>query len=121
MPSVKYPETFGGAACMSTHWTLYPPQEIPDATHPFPDAFRRYLLRHIPDPADHRIYFDYGTTTLDSLYPPHQALMDTIMQHAGYTTGRWITRTFPGDPHTEQAWADRLHYPLAFLLRPEAE
>ncbi|GAB4406576.1 MAG: alpha/beta hydrolase-fold protein [Bacteroidia bacterium] len=109
----EYPEVFGGAACLSTHWVgIYTA-----VGNPAPAALLGYLHEHLPDTAMHRqFYFDYGTATLDSLYPPHQAVADSIMRAAGYGDDLWMTRAFPGEGHTERAWNRRLDIPLTFLL-----
>ena len=62
----EYPAVFGGAACLSTHW----PGLFTVKDNPVPEAFMNYLKYNLPDPATHKIYFDYGTATLDSLYKP---------------------------------------------------
>ncbi len=109
----EYPEVFGGAACLSTHWPI-----AFDNDHPqFPQALIEFFGNHLPDPKDHKIYFDYGTATLDSLYKPHQMQMDAKMIARGYIPHEnWLTREFPGADHSEQAWNDRLHIPLEFLF-----
>lgn len=109
----EYPKVFGGAACLSTHWIgslLYSDPAIPA-------AFNEYLRTHLPSPATHRIYFDYGTATLDSLYPPHQQRVDITMRRKGFTAKNWQTQKFPGAAHTEKAWAARLTIPFRFLLK----
>lgn len=108
----EYPEVFGGAACMSTHWIGISKQNY----NPVPDAFLRYLEKNLPDPEDHKIYYDYGTETLDAAYEPHQLRVDVIMRKAGYDKDSWITRKFPGADHSENAWKARLHIPLVFLM-----
>jgi enterochelin esterase-like enzyme len=108
----EYPEVFGAAACLSTHW----PGIFTMDNNPVPDAFFKYLKKHLPDPATHRLYFDYGTATLDALYPPLQAKADEILRKKGYTEANWSTRAFPGEDHSEVAWNRRLHLPLEFLL-----
>jgi predicted alpha/beta superfamily hydrolase len=101
----QYPDIFGGAACVSTHW-------------PAGDgAVIDYLADHLPDPASHRIYFDYGTVTLDALYEPYQQRMDAAMRQAGYAEGQeWVTLKFDGAEHNEKAWRQRAAIPLKFLL-----
>lgn len=101
----EYPAVFGGAACVSTHW-------------PAADgAVIDYLARHLPAPGNHRIYFDFGTATLDATYEPYQRRMDDRMRERGYTEGRdWVTRKFPGAEHNETSWRERVEIPLAFLL-----
>ncbi|WP_430933050.1 alpha/beta hydrolase [Saccharicrinis sp. 156] len=108
----EYPEIFGGAACLSTHWpgTFESNMEIPA-------AFRDYLENNLPSADNHKIYFDYGTETLDSLYKPYQMMVDTVMMKKGFTPDNWITKVFAGDAHDERSWAKRLHIPLEFLLK----
>ncbi len=110
----EYPKIFGGAACLSTHWPLAIPQQEP--TFDIPSTFRQYLDNYLPSPSNHKFYFDHGTATLDSLYKPHQNLIDSIMVKHGYTSENWMTKEFPGDEHSEVAWARRLHVPLEFLF-----
>jgi len=113
----EYPAVFGGAACMSTHWPLGLPGIIdPDIKYDVPGAYIKYLEHHLPDPSNHRIYFDYGSATLDSLYKPYQLVVDSLMRNKGYTETNWMTREYPGEDHTESAWARRLPVPLEFLL-----
>lgn len=109
----EYPKVFGGAACLSTHW----PGVFQLENNPIPDAFVRYLKEKLPKPGKGRIYFDYGTTTLDALYPPLQKKADAVLRLKGYGGDQWLTLAFPGEPHAETAWKKRLHIPLQFLLR----
>jgi predicted alpha/beta superfamily hydrolase len=114
----KYPDVFGGAGCLSTHWPMIGSgllynRKITDNTS---SAFREYLLLNLPRPPAGKIYFDYGSETVDSLYKPYQMLIDTIMKKAGYTSANWMTREFPGENHSEQSWGKRLNIPLEFLL-----
>lgn len=112
----QYPQVFGGAACMSTHW----PGTFVLEGNPIPDAFLRYMGTHLPPARHHRIYFDFGTATLDALYPPLQARVDELMRTRNYPPELWQTRRFEGAEHSENAWADRLAIPLQFLLAPPA-
>lgn len=112
-----YPDVFGGAACLSTHWPLdIPDYAQPETSFDIPGVFRTYLKSNLPSPGNHRIYFDHGTITLDSAYKPHQLLVDEIMVQKGFTDENWLTREFPGAAHSEVSWAERLHIPLEFLL-----
>lgn len=113
----RYPEVFGGAGCMSTHWPLnVPGMTDDDPDFDVPSFFINYLDQHLPVPDGHRIYFDLGTETLDRLYPPYQQKVDAIMEAHGYTSSNWVTRTFPDEEHSERSWAKRLDVPFQFLL-----
>lgn len=103
----EYPQVFGAAACLSTHW--------PAAG----GVMVEYLATHLPSSATHRFYFDHGSTTLDASYAPFQQRVDRLMKAAGYQRGvNWETKVFPGAKHEESAWAARLDVPLTFLLHP---
>ncbi len=104
----KYPDVFGAAGCVSTHW-------------PVPvlgEAYIATLPKALPNPSTHKIYFDFGTETLDAQYEPFQKRVDKIMEEKGYTLGKnWITKKFEGAAHNEKSWNDRIHIPLEFLLQ----
>lgn len=108
----EYPQIFGSAACLSTHW----PGIFTIENNPIPNAFAQYLKTHLPNPASHKLYFDYGTKTLDSLYEPYQKVIDKVMQDGGYTHKNWMTIKYENDDHSEQAWRKRLSVPLKFIL-----
>ncbi len=73
--------------------------------------------KKLPDPGSHKIYFDFGTETLDARYELHQNVMDSVMQSMGYEQGiNWMTRKFDGDAHNEEAWRKRFSVPLRFLM-----
>jgi predicted alpha/beta superfamily hydrolase len=109
----EYPKIFGGAACLSTHW----PVLFTMKNNPMPDAIFNYMKNNLPDPKTHKIYFDYGTATLDSLYAPLQKQVDVLMKARGYTSKNWETKEFPGANHSETAWHKRLDIPMIFLLK----
>jgi len=108
----EYPNVFGGAACLSTHW----PGIFTVENNPIPDAFYDYLKTNLPNPKNHRIYFDYGTATLDAMYEPLQLKVDEVMKAKGYNSLNWSTNKFEGEDHSEKAWQKRLHIPLEFLF-----
>jgi predicted alpha/beta superfamily hydrolase len=54
----EYPNIFGGAGGISTHWPVGDGIVID------------YLKNHLPDPGTHKFYFDFGTETLDAGYEP---------------------------------------------------
>lgn len=106
----EYPDVFGAAGCVSTHW--------PAGGNPLVDA----MADALPHAADHRLYFDYGTETIDAEYEPYQRRMDVRLAAAGYVLGDdWVTEKFTGAEHSERAWRDRLHVPLRFLLGASEE
>jgi enterochelin esterase-like enzyme len=108
----EYPKVFGGAACLSTHW----PGIFAVENNPIPNAFFEYLKKHLPNPKNHKIYFDYGTATLDAMYEPFQLKVDEIMKAKGFTFQNWSTQKFEGEEHSEKSWNKRLHIPIEFLL-----
>jgi enterochelin esterase-like enzyme len=108
----EYPDVFGGAACFSTHW----PGNGWGAQSPIPAGFMRYMNKYLPPPENHRIYFDYGTETLDAVYKPFQQQADAVMRAKGYTEKNWMTKEFVGDDHSERSWKKRFAIPMIFLL-----
>jgi len=109
----EYPNVFGGAACLSTHWTgIYQLEN-----NSIPEHINDYLKNNLPSPKNHKIYFDHGDQTLDALYPTLQDKIDIIMKNKGYDTNNWMSKTFHGKDHSENAWHDRFDIPLLFLLK----
>ena len=101
----EYPLVFGGAGCLSTHW--------PAGGHRLVKAMGAVL----PRAGGHRLYFDYGTATLDESYEPYQQALDRWIRAAGYRQGvDWLTRKFEGAEHSERAWRVRVDLPHGFLL-----
>lgn len=126
----SFPEVFGAAGCLSTHWVIttnyaaFSASFAPGASGDprvelMAAAYRDWLCEHLPAAGQHRLYFDHGTQGLDGLYGPLQQKVDVLLAAKGYRTGiDWTTRVFAGAPHDESAWRERLAIPLTFLLRP---
>jgi predicted alpha/beta superfamily hydrolase len=101
----RYPDVFGSVACLSTHW--------PALGQQFPEILKDL----IPASGKYRIYYDFGTCTLDAPYELYQRVVDEFMRTKGFIEGKdWVTLKFDGADHSEKAWKDRLHVPLKFLL-----
>ena len=112
---IQYPEIFGGAGAVSTHWPSSMMLDNPEGNEPV----LAWLQDSLPPPGSHKLYFDFGTEELDSDYEPHQDAVDNVMRELGYEQGpSWQTRKFEGAGHNEGAWQERAHVPLKFLLGP---
>jgi predicted alpha/beta superfamily hydrolase len=108
----EYPEIFGGAACISTHWVGAMPME----ENPYPDAIFKYMETNLPMAGDHKLYFDYGNKTLDMHYPQYAPRVDEILKAKGYTNKDSRNLFFEDTDHSENSWNQRLDFPLTFLL-----
>lgn len=105
---MEYPDVFGAAACLSTHW---PVADNGD------NDFLSYIPDNLPDPKNHKIYFDFGTDGLDREYEVYQNQVDQMMRESGYISSEnWVTKIFEGHDHREQYWAMRVNEPLTFIL-----
>jgi predicted alpha/beta superfamily hydrolase len=101
----QYPEVFGGAGCLSTSWSIGHSSMVD------------FLPTALPDPASHRIYFDYGIESGEDIYEPQQLAVNEVMRQCGFLEGEnWQTLKFPEDDHSERSWRKRIHHPLIFLL-----
>lgn len=109
---LEYPTEFKGAACLSTHW----PGSFEVNGNPIPQAFNDYIDSKLETLTYQKIYFDFGTETLDALYPPLQAKVDEVFIARDFPKAQWTSKRFEGAAHTEEAWAARLHIPLEFLF-----
>ncbi len=104
---LEYPQVFGAAGCVSTHWPLDKGIVVD------------YLEKKLPASGANRFYFDYGTEAIDALYEPYQQRVDGILRTRGYRPGiDFASHRYLGATHNEAAWRDRIEVPLSFLLRP---
>lgn len=102
----EYPDVFGGAGCLSTHWPVVQKVILP------------YLRERIPKAGKQKYYFDHGTEGLDSKYGRAQKRIDNLMLEKGYQADvDWMTRVYEGHKHHESCWQERIDVPLSFLLR----
>jgi len=106
--TVEYPQVFGRAGCVSTHWPIGG------------ELLIEQLCAALPKPGQHKFYFDFGTRTLDAAYEPFQTRWDAEIAAVGYTHNvDWLTLKFEGAEHSETSWRERVHIPLKFLLGQE--
>lgn len=108
----EYPDVFGTAVCVSTHWPGGDPLAGPTV---FPQ-FLAYLDQRLPDPSSHRLWFDHGTETLDRHYSAYQEQVDSLMVEKGFGPANWQTHIYPGAEHSERAWQARFPEVLTFIL-----
>jgi enterochelin esterase-like enzyme len=121
----EYPDIFGAAGMLSTHWPLViTPDDKPISDEQYEavsSAFERYLTPALPDPATHKLYFDHGSETLDANYARYQNRVDRVVRRRGYRQwANMLSLSYPGEKHNEISWASRVAVPLQFLLPPLA-
>ncbi len=121
----EYPQIFGGAACMSTHWigslNLNTDYSMND-DEVCANAILQYLSEHIPSDGLHRLYFDQGTEGWDAGYIKYENIARKIVRDKGYTeeSGKLYTYDAKGAGHNEWFWQQRVKIPLKFLLSKSA-
>lgn len=108
----RYPEIFGKAGCLSTHW-----YGVQTDGGKFGEAMMKFVGDNLPDPGTHRLYFDHGTTTIDAYYGPWEIRALETARKRGYRDGVNLDSFVDeGAPHNEDAWAARVDRPLRFLF-----
>lgn len=117
----EFPSIFGQAAGLSIHLPLAAPEggAPQQRAREVAEAFGAYLATARLDPAQNRVYIDHGTATLDSFYPPYVTAFDAMMAARGWAARNYVSRMFTGAEHEENAWAQRVDIPLAFLDRAD--
>jgi enterochelin esterase-like enzyme len=110
----EYPSVFGGAICMSTHWPGGDPNDV-DGSRILFGAFKKYISNHQKKLADKQLYFDHGTTTLDSFYAVYQKSIDRMFKQSKHP--RYVSRVYKGDAHQENAWANRFDIAVLSLQK----
>ena len=111
----KYPQVFGSAGCLSTHfpWT----GKLAKAEGDVP-LIEGEIVNGATVPRGIRFYFDYGTRGIDSTYEPMQNKVNAWLSSQGLKEGEdFVARKFPGADHSERSWRKRVDVPLEFLLR----
>lgn len=108
----EYPDIFGKAACLSTHWIGLKNVE----NNPIPTAFFKYLMAKLPNPKTHKVYFDFGTETLDAEYVRYEKDVNEILKAKGFGSSNSKNLKFENADHTENSWNKRLEIPLQFLF-----
>ena len=110
----EYPEVFGGAACLSTHWIG---GFVDNAI--IPNSFRAYIEHRRGLIEGRKLYFDTGTETLDRHYGAHQQSIDALFNEQNGLNKYYLSKVFDGAAHTENDWKTRFHNPIRFLLQNE--
>jgi predicted alpha/beta superfamily hydrolase len=108
----EYPKVFGKAACLSTHWIGFREFE----NNPIPESFFSYMKEKLPNPKNHKLYFDYGTETLDAGYLKYEYRIDEILKEKGYNQMNSKNLKFEGENHSEASWQKRIHIPIEFMF-----
>lgn len=108
----EYPQIFGKAACLSTHWIGLKDIE----NNPIPEAFFNYMLKKLPNPDTHKIYFDFGTETLDAFYVKYEDRVNQVLKQKGFSEKNTRNLKFEGTDHSENSWQKRIHIPIEFMF-----
>lgn len=108
----EYPEVFGGAICISTHW----PGFFPSKDNPMPESFFMYMKENLPAPGTHKFYFDFGTAGMDRFYGQYEEDVNDVFDSKGYSDDDFVNSRVEGGNHSEKFWSKRFHIPLMFLL-----
>lgn len=117
----EYPDIFGGAACMSTHWigsldlnSDYTMNDDPVCAQ----AILDYMSANLPSPENHRLYLDQGSNGWDAGYLNYETTARQIAIDLGYSEQNGSLKTYDanGADHNEWFWQQRVKLPLEFLL-----
>lgn len=103
------PETFGGAACLSTHWPAGAGHEAD------------WLRNALPVAGSARLWMDHGDRTLDADYGTLQPAVDAVLLERRWRPGLdWESVVYPGHEHSERSWRERLPDALFWLFATPA-
>ena len=121
----EYPEVFGGAASLSTHWIGSCEMNSDYSLQPDPvcaGALLDYMAACLPDPEGRRLYLDQGTAGWDADYLEYESAARDIAGNRGYSidNGTLMTYDAVGAWHNEWFWQKRAYRPLTYLLGKQA-
>lgn len=111
----EYPQVFGGAGCLSTHW-IGTWERNPE----FPQAALAYLQAKAPAPASVRLWTDRGTRELDAQYDEAHRDITAGLGRLGFAPSRFETRVVEGAGHNETDWSRRVGEVMRFLTAAPA-
>jgi predicted alpha/beta superfamily hydrolase len=101
----KYPDKYGTAISVSTHF--------PMSTLKFVEE----LMAMLPDPeTGHRLWLDHGTTELDATYAKHHDTAISKLHMLGYKHPQLESHIYPGTGHNEGDWSLRIKSILQWWL-----
>lgn len=110
---LEYPEVYGLVGCVSTHWPISYGDNTTSGTKAYAEIIKE-RWSDIEPPV--KLYFDYGTETIDAGYINKQPIIDSLFNELGYPAERYFSRCFEGKDHSERSWRERLAIPLEFLF-----
>ena len=118
---IEYPDLFGFAGCISTHWVGIKPLEyflLPlvgkiDGDDDTANAIISYIEDNIANIDDQKIYFDHGTVGLDSLYSTPQRRVNKILDSKSKDY-KYIV--FDGYDHYAPEFGSRFDSVLEYLV-----
>lgn len=110
---LEYPEIFGSAICLSSHWIgIFQTED-----NPFPDQLIAYFNERLPFIAkNNKIFMDVADSGLDLLYHPTQKRIDELMINYQVPKKNWKTVYQKNAEHTESSWNKRLPEALEFIF-----
>ena len=120
---MRYPMTFGGAGCVSTHWPLkIDGLDDPALLAPWRErlvaAWTGVVREGLPPPGGHHLYFDRGDESLDAFYAEFQTRIDTTIRAAGWMPDRFRSLVFPGADNDDKGGnASRDSRPTCLVTR----
>ena len=114
----RYPDVFSGAACLSTHSSLWNPYTKVDQK-PAAQTYLQYLKANLPMDGTHKLYMDRGDCPIDIEYSESQAEINSMIDSLGCNSEHYKYIYFPGTSHCENDWRSRLENPLLFLLKKD--
>ena len=74
------------------------------------------MMKNLPNAATHKIYFDYGTETLDASYLKYEYRVDEVLQSKGFDQKNYKNLKVEGENHSEASWQKRIDIPFLFLF-----
>lgn len=114
---LERPETYGRAACISSHWPAADPRAVGPANPRLIALWDQWFAARLGAPKGRRLWLDHGTATLDAFYAPYQQVIDARISASGWKQGvDWQSKVYVGAEHEENAWAARLPEVLEWLL-----
>lgn len=112
--ALEYPNVFGAAACLSTHWIGGFDESAPFVS----EGIINYVKVNLKPENNQIFYLDRGNVGLDANYKNAQQKIDAIFRNKNFPEKNWKSVVIEGADHSENSWQSRFPEIAKYIIQP---